>query len=59
MNSKELIEKLGGPTKVAVYLGLGKCGTQRVSNWVRRGIPYEIQLKHPKLRTTKNEKSAA
>lgn len=58
MNSKELIEKLGGPTKVAGYLGLGKYGAQRVANWVKRGIPYEIQLKHPKLRT-KNEKSAA
>ena len=39
----ELIEKLGGPARVADTLGFTK---QRVQNWMRRGIPAFIRLKY-------------
>jgi hypothetical protein len=36
----ELIEKLGGPAKVADLLQYSdESGTQRVWNWTKRGIP--------------------
>lgn len=50
MTARELIIKLGGPTKVAKSLGYGRHGAQRVCNWMKRGIPAAIQLQHKKLR---------
>lgn len=45
-----LIERLGGSAKVAELLGLDKDGgTQRVFNWITRGIPPRIKLKHPAI----------
>lgn len=47
----ELIESLGGPTKVAELLGLDKRrgGVQRVQNWIKRGIPSKVKVDHPEL----------
>lgn len=49
MDDKALIEKLGGPSKVAELLGYDKKsgGVQRVQNWITRGIPAEVKLAHP------------
>lgn len=46
--AKVLIDRLGGPTKVAELLGiLSEPGAvQRVSNWKRRGIPPRVLLDH-------------
>jgi hypothetical protein len=51
MTDKEIIEALGGPTKVAELLGLdkGKGGVQRVHNWIERGIPAKEKLARPDL----------
>lgn len=52
MNSHEqIIERLGGPAKVARMLGIAdeKGAIQRVSNWKRRGIPPRVLLEHPKV----------
>lgn len=47
---RELIKRLGGPTKVAELLGFPvDGGPQRVGNWVRRGIPDRVRLKRPDL----------
>ncbi|MFT0547841.1 hypothetical protein ACMHYO_16120 [Allopusillimonas ginsengisoli] len=50
-NAKNIIQMLGGPTKVAQLLGLEKPGAvQRVSNWARRGrIPAQVILDHPRV----------
>ncbi|MEH6436682.1 YdaS family helix-turn-helix protein [Massilia sp. DD77] len=45
-NDKELIEKLGGPAKLAHKLGFT---VQRVQNWTVRGIPAQVKLDHPDL----------
>lgn len=47
----EIIERHGGPTKVAELMGiLDEPGAvQRVSNWKRRGIPAEVRLQFPNL----------
>lgn len=47
----ELIARLGGPTKVAEALGFDKAqgGTQRVQNWLARGIPAAVKLQRPDL----------
>ena len=46
----ELIRDLGGPTKVAEKLGFKMPGgAQRVQNWVVRGVPDAIKVKHPYL----------
>ncbi len=46
------IRELGGPTRVAILLKLDKNGgTQRIQNWLTRGIPAEMKLLHPVLRT--------
>ena len=45
-NDKELIEKLGGPAKLAHKLGFT---VQRVQNWTVRGIPAQVKLDHPEL----------
>ena len=47
----QLIDRLGGPAKLAATLGFDKTagGTQRVQNWRGRGIPAAIKLAHPSL----------
>lgn len=49
MTDSELIDELGGPTKLARVLGYGSGGPQRVSNWKSRGIPAEVKLERPDL----------
>ena len=51
MDDKALIEKLGGTTRLAVLLGydIKKGGVQRVNNWMRRGIPAGVKVKHQDL----------
>ena len=51
MTDPELIEHLGGPTKVAALLNLDKeaGGVQRVQNWITRGIPPKVKLEHPHI----------
>lgn len=47
---RELIDRLGGPTKVAVLLKLQKAGgVQRVQNWRVRGIPALVKIQHPEI----------
>lgn len=41
-----LIDELGGPAKVAREIG---CSTQRVQNWMTRGIPAASKLNRPDL----------
>ena len=49
-NDRAIIERLGGPARVAEMLKLNKFGgVQRVSNWVRRGIPAQVKLDHPDI----------
>lgn len=48
-SDKKLIESLGGPAKVAELLKFGKGGTQRVHNWMARGIPARVKLDHPEV----------
>lgn len=47
----KLIRDLGGPSVVAEKLSYDKRagGVQRVSNWMRRGIPAEVKLQRPDL----------
>lgn len=46
----EIIDGLGGPAKVAELLGYDKHnGTQRVHNWITRGIPPKVKLERPDL----------
>ena len=50
MNDAERIAMLGGPAKVAKLLGLdAEGGTQRVHNWIARGIPPRVKLERPDL----------
>lgn len=51
MTDAELIKQMGGPTQLAKQLGYGKGGTQRVQNWITRGIPASVKLKHLDLFT--------
>jgi hypothetical protein len=45
-----LIEKLGGPAKVADLMGYEKHGgVQRVHNWQARGIPPAVKFERPDL----------
>jgi hypothetical protein len=45
-----IIESLGGPAKVAELLGYNKQGgTQRVHNWVTRGIPPRVKIDYPEI----------
>ncbi|MDB5965169.1 MAG: putative phage protein [Polaromonas sp.] len=47
---KQLINDLGGPSKVAEMLGLPKLGgQQRVQNWLARGIPAAVKVDRPDL----------
>ncbi|MGC3025808.1 hypothetical protein ACPUER_11750 [Burkholderia sp. DN3021] len=45
------IARLGGPARVAELLGYGKQqgGTQRVCNWLARGIPSAVKVERPDL----------
>jgi hypothetical protein len=46
----EIIKDLGGPAKVAELLGYEKHGgTQRVQNWISRGIPPKVKIERPDL----------
>lgn len=50
MRDAQLIKSLGGPANVARLLNLDGAGsTQRVFNWMRRGIPAQVKLDHPHL----------
>lgn len=49
-SDRELIAKLGGPTRVAELLNLPKYGgVQRVQNWMQRGIPAAMKVDHPAI----------
>ncbi len=61
MDDKQLIENLGGASAVAKLLGFdGRIGTQRVHNWITRGIPARVKLDHADLflMAAKNKKAA-
>ncbi|NUA26129.1 hypothetical protein [Cupriavidus basilensis] len=46
----QIIERLGGPTKVARLLGYAQSGgVQRVQNWKARGIPPAVKVDFPHL----------
>jgi hypothetical protein len=50
MDDRTRIERLGGPARVAEMLGYEKeGGTQRVHNWLTRGIPPKVKLERPDL----------
>ena len=49
MDDKKIIEKYGGPTKLAELLGFGSGGAQRVHNWTKRGIPAAEKLNRPDI----------
>ena len=50
MSDADLIDGLGGPSKVAALLGFQKAGgVQRVQNWKARGIPARVKLDRPDL----------
>ncbi|WP_170067356.1 hypothetical protein [Malikia spinosa] len=50
MKDAETIKSLGGPTAVARLLGLEMPdGSRRVHNWIKRGIPAAIKVKHPEI----------
>ncbi|MBA1363704.1 helix-turn-helix domain-containing protein [Burkholderia sp. Cy-647] len=48
---RQAIERLGGPARVAELLGYEKShgGTQRVCNWLVRGIPAAVKVERPDL----------
>ena len=45
----KIIDRLGGPTKLANRLNYEKGGAQRVQNWRVRGIPPQVKIDHPDL----------
>lgn len=51
MDDKNLIEHLGGSTKLAAELGYDteSGGVQRVNNWKTRGIPSAVKVNRPDL----------
>lgn len=50
MHDSELIDRLGGPSRLAAELGYEKAGgVQRVQNWKVRGIPARVKLQRPDL----------
>lgn len=49
MDDKTLLLSLGGPAKVARLLGYGKGGTNRVCNWMDRGIPSAVKVQFPEI----------
>ena len=45
---KALIKSYGGPAKLARMLGFSpSSGTQRVHNWMKRGISAQAKLDYP------------
>lgn len=49
-DDERIINHYGGPAAFAKVLGLeSKHATQRVSNWIRRGIPPSVRVQHRKL----------
>jgi hypothetical protein len=59
-HDKALIERLGGPAKVAELLGYDKDGgVQRVFNWTTRGIPARVKLAFPQIFLKQPERAAA
>ncbi|WP_230940860.1 hypothetical protein [Burkholderia vietnamiensis] len=46
-----MITRLGGPARVAELLGYERHqgGTQRVCNWLARGIPAAVKVERPDL----------
>ena len=53
------IRKHGGPASFARLLGMNKPGsTQTVSNWLTRGIPPAVKLKHPHVFGIRIKKAA-
>lgn len=58
-DDKHLISSLGGPAKVAELLGYDKLGgTQRVHNWLARGIPPRVKLERPDLFLSRDTQAA-
>lgn len=56
MSDSELIDLLGGSTRLAERLGYIKAGgVQRVQNWKVRGIPARVKLERPDLFLSFNE----
>ncbi|MXS85311.1 hypothetical protein ABO04_05095 [Nitrosomonas sp. HPC101] len=56
---RKLIESFGGPARVAELLRYKKKGgTQRVHNWMTRGIPSKVKLDHPDIFLITAEASA-
>lgn len=51
MSDADIIDSLGGVTKLASQLGYDKArgGVQRVQNWKRRGIPAKVRLMRPDI----------
>lgn len=49
MTDEELIRHYGGPAAMAQLLQFGKYGTQRVHNWLRRGIPAAVKVQYPHI----------
>ena len=50
MTDAELIAHHGGPTKLARLLDFpDRGGVQRIQNWISRGIPPAVKVKHPTL----------
>lgn len=44
------IRELGGPAAVARLLGYApERGTQRVNNWMTRGVPVRVKYHHPEI----------
>ena len=55
----QLINDLGGPTKVADLLGYARpFGVQRVYNWTTRGIPAKVKLERPDLFLNRTKEAA-
>lgn len=60
MSDAKLIQRLGGPAKVASLLRFKQPGgTQRVHNWLTRGIPAKVKLERPDLFPPQPRKSRA
>ncbi|WP_404299813.1 hypothetical protein [Alicycliphilus denitrificans] len=50
MTDAELIEKHGGPSKLAKKMALTeKWAVQRIHNWKKRGIPARVKLAYADL----------
>lgn len=58
-NDAEIIQELGGASRVAELLGYQKNGAQRVHNWIARGIPALVKLENPHLFLVRKSKKAS